>query len=110
MYEFTYLSKAEWINFMLKKYDLKGSPGAHEYIGIMYDRVTGSLCLGVYKGYDEFMDSYRGDVERDELTQSQLAEVYLHFCKQVYDTDFTNALAVMQQTYTQNIPMCWLNL
>ena len=93
MYEFTYLSKTEWVNFMLEKYDLKDSPSADEYIGIKYDEVTSGLCTNVYHGYDEFMDEYKGKIVDDELTQPQLEEVYLHFCKQVYDTDFTNALA-----------------
>ena len=39
------------------------------------------------------MDTYKGKITDDELTQSQLEEVYLYFCEQVYDTDFTNALA-----------------
>ena len=92
-YELTYLSKQEWVDFILEKYDLKGSPGAEEYINIKYNDVTESLCTNIYHGYNEFMDTYKGKITDDELTQSQLEEVYLYFCEQVYDTDFTNALA-----------------
>ncbi len=92
-YEIATFSKEAWIDFMLEKYDLKGSPGAEEYMSIKYDEHTSDLCNQVYDGYDDFMDQYAYKVDRDELTKPQLEEVYLHFCKQVYDTDFTNALA-----------------
>jgi len=92
-YEMATLSKEDWVDFMLDKYDLKDSPGAKEYMSIKYDEHTSDLCNQVYKGYNGFLKSYDSKVDRDELTQPQLEEVYLHFCKQVYDTDFTNALA-----------------
>lgn len=91
-YELTYLSKEEWINFMLEKYDLIDILDAKEYIEISYNEVTGSLCISTYDGYDNFINEYAYKVEYDELTQFQLEEVYLHFCEQVYDTDFTNTL------------------
>ena len=92
-YELTYLSKEEWVDFILDKYEMGGYPGAEEYVNIAYGELTRGLCNSVYDGYDEFMDEYKGKIVDDELTQPQLEEVYLHFCKQVYDTDFTNALA-----------------
>lgn len=92
-YELTYLSKEEWVDFILEKYDLKGSPGAKEYINIKYNDVTRGLCNSVYKGYEGFLKKYDYKIVDDELTQSQLHEVYLYFCGQVYDADFTNALA-----------------
>lgn len=109
-YELTYLSKQEWVDFILEKYDLKGSPGAEEYINIKYNDVTEGLRNSVYDGYNEFMKIYSGKITDDELTPYQLAEVYLYFCEQVYDTDFTNALVVVQQMYTQNIRMLLKNL
>ena len=72
---------------------MKGYPGAEKYVNIVYDELTRGLSNSVYKGYDEFIDTYQGSVEEDRLTQSQLEEVYLYFCEQVYGTDFTNALA-----------------
>ena len=92
-YELTYLSKEEWVDFILDKYEMKGYPGAEKYVNIAYDELTTSLSLNIYHGYNEFMDTYKGKIVDDELTQSQLEEVYLYFCEQVYDTDFTNALA-----------------
>ena len=88
-YELTYLSKQEWFDFILEKYGMKNSPGAEEYINIAYNEVTEGLCNSVYDG----QKIYSGKITDDELTKSQLEEVYLYFCEQVYDTDFTNALA-----------------
>jgi len=77
---------------MLKKYDLKGSPGANEYINLKYNEVSSTVCISTYDGYDNFVNKYAYKINRDELTQSQLEQVYLHFCEQVYDTNFTNTL------------------
>ena len=87
-YEFTYLGKEEWIDFILEKYEMKNNLSAKEYVSLMYDDATSGICIDVYHGYNEFIDTYDGSVELD-----QILPFYLYFCEQVYDTDFTNALA-----------------
>lgn len=102
LYELAFLNKEDWIDFKITKYHLKDNPGIEKFLALQYDNEIDSLNRDVYSGYDEFVDDYNelgepsghnARVERGELTKEQLIQVYLHFCEQVYDTDFTNALS-----------------
>jgi hypothetical protein len=87
IYKLGTMSRSEWIDFILDKYDLRGYAGAEEYVGIQYDEDYKELCDDVYNGV------WNGGVllERGYTTAEEIQTAYLYFCDQVYNKDYNKA-------------------
>jgi hypothetical protein len=92
LYQLTTMSKSEWVDFVLNKYDLTNVKGAKEYVDNRYDHYIKVAKNDTYKGKTSFYNSYEAWLTAGDLTESQLQDIYIYFCRQEYDSEYTQAL------------------
>jgi uncharacterized protein YkwD len=87
LYQLTTMSKSEWIDFVLNKYNLTNVNGAKEYVDNRYDHYIKVAKNDTYKGKTSFYNSYEAWLTAGDLTESQLQDIYIYFCRQEYNQD-----------------------